>query len=357
MTSRVALGDRHRLLGPRATHPPDCGRDARRRGRRTGSAVSSDERALRRLLGPGEDPVGVVEAAPGARWSAPARSGSPPPPAGRARPRARGSPAGARTSPPRPHSCRSGTGACRGATAPRPRRCPGRRSACRRRPRSSRRAGSPPTGSRRARHRPGPCRAGPPTAASSTRTLVGNASSAMPRPIDHRGGHDHRPAPSIRRALPDRGGGAVAQRGGLHGAAGAQARLVAPLEGAVGEEALRRELARHAEAEERAAGHGPAVAVEIESLGPRAASSWTSRSRHASPVPLTPTAASLPTVDRSAAAAVGAASQSSDREREQPRRPGSTTHQNFSHFTALRSRPLAISTSRTRLIVASPPAT
>ncbi len=32
-------------------------------------------------------------------------------------------------------------------------------------------------------------------------------------------------------------------------------------------------------------------------------------------------------------------------------------HQNFSHLTALRSSPLAISTSRTLAIVASPPAT
>ena len=174
--------------------------------------------------------------------------------------------------------------------------------------------------------------------------------------IDHRGGHDHRPTPLDPGALPERGGGAVAQRGGLHGPAGAQARLVAALEGAIGEEALRRELARHAEAEERAAGHGPAVAVEIESL--QTARGVVLHQPHPARLAGSVDADGglAPDGRQVGRGCRGRREPEQRREREQPRRPGET-HQNFSHFTARRSRPLAISTSRTRLIVASPPAT
>src|SRR6185295_16884849 len=85
-------------------------------------------------------------------------------------------------------------------------------------------------------------------------------------PVHHGGGHDDGPAALEPRALAQRGGGAVAQRGRLDGGAAAQARLVAALERAVGEQALRRELAGDAEAEEGAAGHGPSVAVEAVAL-------------------------------------------------------------------------------------------
>src|SRR5678815_5047852 len=87
--------------------------------------------------------------------------------------------------------------------------------------------------------------------------LEGDAAS-----VHHGGGHHDGPAALEPGALAERGRGAIAEGRRLDRAACAQARLVALLERAVGEQPLRRELAGDAEAKERAAGHGPAVAVQ-----------------------------------------------------------------------------------------------